>query len=182
MHKHKKSCNVVTNCNTELTAQAVRRKQLRTKKSLGDAPSGSGSRWLFTSITSAQRRNSTGKNVQDVNGIILTYTVNEFVSPRVKFLPKAVPVDCALLPFTLTRHFLSLSGGHQQGKRKRSVWEADRVINRRNFHGGDMEGQKGHYSSKFTLISFGEHALKTKTKNILSKNQDRNHLNYTGLI
>lgn len=37
----------------------------------------------------------------------LTYTVNEFVPPRVKFLPKAAPLYRALLPFAQTRHFLS---------------------------------------------------------------------------
>lgn len=66
-----------------------------------------------------QRRNSIFRIVEYITGIILTYTVNEFVSPRVKFLPKAAPVDCALLLSTLTRHFLSLSAGHQHAKRKR---------------------------------------------------------------
>ncbi|KAJ8001601.1 hypothetical protein DPEC_G00171180 [Dallia pectoralis] len=37
----------------------------------------------------------------------LTYTVNERVPPRVKFVPKAAPLDRALLPFAQTRHFLS---------------------------------------------------------------------------
>lgn len=78
------------------------------KKSHGDAPTGSSNRWLFTPIMATQRRNSTCKITECVTGIVLTYTVNEFVSPRVKFLPKAAPVDCALLPFTLTRHFLFL--------------------------------------------------------------------------
>lgn len=33
--------------------------------------------------------------------------MNEFVPPRVKFLPKAAPLYRALLPFAQTRHFLS---------------------------------------------------------------------------
>ncbi len=36
----------------------------------------------------------------------LTYTVNEFVPPRVKLLPKAAPLDRTLLPSAQTRHFL----------------------------------------------------------------------------
>lgn len=32
--------------------------------------------------------------------------MNESVPPRVKFLPKASPVDCALLLLARTRHFL----------------------------------------------------------------------------
>ena len=44
----------------------------------------------------------------------LTYTVNEFVPPRVKFLPKAAPLYRALLPLAQARHFLSAppAGAH----------------------------------------------------------------------
>lgn len=97
---------------------AVRRKQLRTKKSHGDAPSKSSNRCLFTPIAVTQRQNSTSKIVHCASGIVLTYTFNEFMSPRVKFLPKTAPLDCALLPFALTRHF---SAGTSAGKRKQCV-------------------------------------------------------------
>lgn len=65
-----------------------------------------GNRWLFTPTKVAQKRHLTSKITKCATTRILTYTMNEFVSPRVKFLPKAAPVDCALLLFTRARHFL----------------------------------------------------------------------------
>lgn len=114
---------------------AERRKQLRTKKSHGDAPSECGNRCLFTPIAATRSSNPTRKIAQCATGIMLTYTVNEFVSPRVKFLPKAAPVDCALLPFTMTRHFLSfLCGGREHEKRKSGRRERARLARRGNTH------------------------------------------------
>ena len=126
------------------------------KKSLGDAPSESVNRWLFTSIKVAQRRNSTGEIVHHVPGIVLTYTVNEFMFPRVKFLPKAAPVDCALLPFTLTRHFLSfLSGGHEHGKRKHSaIWTRTPLCWRGNHSIGKCRFQSVVDSSKVHSLKY----------------------------
>lgn len=94
------------------------------KKSQGDALSQCRNRWLFTPTNGPLKGRWVSEIVKCVSGRILTYTMNEFVPPRIKFLPKAAPVDCALLRFAKTRHFLSLSsGGHQHGKRKRwATW------------------------------------------------------------
>lgn len=137
-----------------LSLAVARSKQLRTKKSLGDAPSVPRNRCLFTPIIVTRRQISTRKIVHCATAIMLTYTVNEFVSPRVKFLPKAAPVDCALLPFTLTRHFLSfLCGGHQHGKRKRSAAWTRSLKEEITPEGNTRAAQLSKQEVSFTAVS-----------------------------
>lgn len=103
------------------TRDAERRKQLRTKKKSRSCTKKAHSYvCLFTSTAVSKVRTLRRRVRRRAAGGFLTYAVDEFVSPRVKFLPKAAPVDCALQPFALTRHFLTfLYGGHQHGNRKR---------------------------------------------------------------
>lgn len=103
------------------TRDAERRKQLRTKKKVAELHQKAQSYvCLFTSTAVSKVPTLRRRVRRRAAGGFLTYAVDEFVSPRVKFLPKAAPVDCALQPFALTRHFLTfLYGGHQHGNRKR---------------------------------------------------------------
>lgn len=88
---------------------------MRDKKAASLAAKGDGfSAVLLRQIYTFKQRLKPYRTILHVRLNELTYTVNEFMPPRVKFLPKAAPLDRALLPSAQTRHFLSAppAGAH----------------------------------------------------------------------